>query len=108
MKLDGSRVDIAFMALDELIRRAYHIRPDQLIGPDWMRDQHFDILANIPEGASSAQLPEMLQALLDARFKLAAHRETREQPVYELRVDKSGPKLREWNPLLRTNPRIRR
>lgn len=95
MKLDGVRVDIAFTALDELIRRAYRIRPDQLDGPDWMRDQHCDILANIPEAASAAKVPEMLQALLAERFKLAAHHETRQQPVYELRVNEGGPKLRD-------------
>jgi uncharacterized protein (TIGR03435 family) len=95
LKIEGSRVDIAFMPLDALIPRAYRIRRDQLIGPDWMSVQRFDILATTPEGAAGAQVPEMLQALLAERFKLTAHRETREQPVYELRVDKNGPKLKE-------------
>jgi uncharacterized protein (TIGR03435 family) len=94
LKVVGLRVDIAFMALDELIVRAYRLKAHQLLGPDWMRDQKFDILANIPTGASPAQVPEMLQALLADRFKLTAHRETRDQPVYALLVDKSGSKLK--------------
>jgi uncharacterized protein (TIGR03435 family) len=36
----------------------------------------------------------MLQALLEDRFNLKIHRETRDIPVYELTVAKGGPKLR--------------
>jgi len=36
----------------------------------------------------------MLQALLEDRFKLRAHRETREVPIYALTVAKDGAKLR--------------
>jgi uncharacterized protein (TIGR03435 family) len=35
----------------------------------------------------------MLQALLEERFQLKSHRETREVPVYALVVDKNGAKL---------------
>jgi uncharacterized protein (TIGR03435 family) len=35
-----------------------------------------------------------MQALLEERFKLKLHRETREGPVYELVVAKGGPKLK--------------
>jgi uncharacterized protein (TIGR03435 family) len=35
----------------------------------------------------------MLRALLEDRFKLRVHRETKEVPVYFLRVAKNGPKL---------------
>jgi uncharacterized protein (TIGR03435 family) len=35
----------------------------------------------------------MMQALLEDRFKMKIHRETREVPVYALTVDKGGPKL---------------
>jgi uncharacterized protein (TIGR03435 family) len=94
LKIEGTRVD-AWMALDELLAKAYRIRPDQLSGPDWMHSRKFDILANIPEGVSPSQVPEMLQALLVERFHLAAHRETRDQPVYALTVDKNGPMLKE-------------
>jgi len=40
-------------------------------------------------------VPEMLQALLAERFKLATHREMSEQPVLGLVIGKSGPKLKE-------------
>ena len=40
----------------------------------------------------------MLQALLAERFKLAVHRENKEQSVYALVVGKNGPKLKESPP----------
>jgi uncharacterized protein (TIGR03435 family) len=82
------------MALDQLIIRAYRVKPHQLSGPDWMRKQKFDILANIPANAATAQVPEMLQVMLSERFKLAIHRETRDQPAYALVIDKGGPNLK--------------
>ncbi|MBV8842798.1 MAG: TIGR03435 family protein [Bryobacterales bacterium] len=94
LRISGSRVDIGFMPLDQIIVRAHRIRPDQLSGPDWMHQQRFDILANLPEGAAAAQVPEMLQKLLADRFKLAVHREMKEQPVYALSVDRNGPRLK--------------
>jgi uncharacterized protein (TIGR03435 family) len=86
-------VDIRYMSLSRLILTAYRLKPYQLSGPDWMWSQRFDIMAKLPEGASKAQVPEMLQALLAERFKLAIHRERKEQPVYALVVSENGPKL---------------
>jgi len=41
---------------------------------------------------------QMMESVLVDRFKFAAHRETRELPVYELVVAKGGPKLKEAVP----------
>ncbi len=76
--ITGSRVDIRFMALDQLIVKAYGIKPHQLSGPGWMSSQRFDIAAKIPDGVSKERLPEMLQALLAERFKLTIHRDSKE------------------------------
>ena len=40
----------------------------------------------------------MMQALLEERFQLKIHRETREVAVYELTVAKGGPKLQAAQP----------
>jgi uncharacterized protein (TIGR03435 family) len=104
LKVDGSRVDIRYYTLRDLIQKAYHLKPYQLssenrntISPNywqWMMSERFDIVAKIPEGFSTDEVPEMLRDLLADRFKLALHREKRELPVYALVVDKKGLKLK--------------
>jgi uncharacterized protein (TIGR03435 family) len=98
MSVDGARVDIGYLSLADLIPIAFAVRPYQVSGPEWMKVQRFDILAKIPEGATKEQVPEMLQALLEERFKLKVHRENRDFPVYGLVVGKSGSKLKESPP----------
>ena len=98
MTVDAARVDIGNSSLADLIRTAYRVKPYQISGPGWMSSERFDVVATIPEGATSGQVPEMLQALLAERFKLSAHRESKEQAVYALVVGKSGPKLTESLP----------
>ena len=61
-------------------------------------NERFDVLAKMPEGATKEQVPEMLQALLAERFKLAIHHDTKELSVYALVVGKGGPKLKESPP----------
>jgi uncharacterized protein (TIGR03435 family) len=93
LTVEGARVDIRYMSLSRLILTAYRLKPYQLSGTDWMKTQRFDILAKIPEGGSKDKVPEMLQSLLADRFKLAIHRENKEQPVYALVVGKNGQRL---------------
>jgi uncharacterized protein (TIGR03435 family) len=103
-RMDGSRVDIRYSTLFDLISRAYRLKRYQLsnVNPktisklywDWMGSQRFEIAATIPEGVSASQVPEMLQQLLAQRFKLSLHFATRDRPVYALVVEKNGPKLR--------------
>jgi uncharacterized protein (TIGR03435 family) len=98
MSVDGARVDIGFMSLGDLLPLAYKVKPYQVTGPDWMRQERWDILAKIPEGGSKDQVPEMLLALLTERFKLAVHRDTKDLPVYALVVGKNGLKMKESTP----------
>jgi uncharacterized protein (TIGR03435 family) len=64
-------------------------------GPDWVHSQSFQIDAK-SDGTPSIQMMEgpMLQAVLEDRFKLKIHRETRQGPVYELVLGKGSPKLK--------------
>jgi uncharacterized protein (TIGR03435 family) len=97
-KIDAARVDIGLAPLAFLIRMAYNVKPYQLSGPDWMARERFDVVANLPEGAAKDQVPQMLQALLAERFKLAVRRESKVQTVYALLVGKDGPQLKETPP----------
>jgi uncharacterized protein (TIGR03435 family) len=93
--INPTRFDMAFASLLTLIGMAYKVDPFQIAGPDWMATDRFDIVAGIPEGATRDQIPQMLQALLAERFKLAVHRELGDRPVYALVVGRDGPKLKE-------------
>ena len=85
--------------LRELIAAAYAVETYQVAGgPAWSDSARFAIAAKPPAAASREQLLQMLQPLLADRFQLAFHRETRNLPVYELVVAKSGPKFHRAQP----------
>jgi len=95
MHINGSRADYGFMSLADLIPYAYRVKRYQLSGPAWMNDTRWDILAKIPVGQPVDRAPEMMQNLLAERFKLAIHRENREQSVYALVIGNGGLKIKE-------------
>lgn len=77
-----------------------------VVGPDWVNSARYVIQGKPPESIEKAmqtmtaeerrkQAQLMEQSLLADRFKLKAHFETREMPVYQLIVAKGGPKLKE-------------
>src|SRR5262249_47875683 len=49
-------------------------------------------------GCPLTPIQTMMQGLLRDRFELKTHRETRELPIYELRIGKNGFKLKEVDP----------
>lgn len=99
--ISGDRVDIQCFTLAGLMGHAFRIPPDRIVGADWITAgaaTKFDIAAKLPEGTSEAQVPEMLQNLLADRFKLAIHRENKEETVYGLVVAKGGLKAKNASP----------
>jgi uncharacterized protein (TIGR03435 family) len=100
MKIDGKRVDIGNFGMMQLICKAYDVKTYQVSGPSWLQGaglagQRFDIVANLPEGATKEQIPQMLQALLAERFKLAIHRDSKDQAIYAMVVGKGPLKIKE-------------
>jgi uncharacterized protein (TIGR03435 family) len=98
--VDDARVYIPTATLADLINMAFRVRPYQVTGPAWLTAtgggvQRFTVQAKLPDGASRDKAPEMLQTLLAERFRLAFHREDKEQSVYALIEGKGGSKLRE-------------
>ncbi len=67
--------------------------PYQIEYPSWMSSTYFAVDATLPEGATKADLPIMIRHLLEDRFALKYHHETRQMSGYELVVAKSGPHL---------------
>jgi uncharacterized protein (TIGR03435 family) len=95
----GNRLNAVAEMPRGLIMWAYKLRNFQApVTPPLgaMDDVPYDIVAKA-EGdgtPSKDEFRQMLQLLLTDRFKMAAHREMREMPVYALVVGKNGPKLK--------------
>ncbi len=101
------RLTIRCYQLRRLLFIAYSIRLDPTIRgmPSWGDSAHFDIdakaddatteaMKKLSEKEQSNQAQQMLRALLADRFRLKAHTETRQGPIYNLVAAKSGFKLK--------------
>jgi uncharacterized protein (TIGR03435 family) len=65
-------------------------------GPGWINSDRYEINAKGENDAAwQVMLGPMMQALLEDRFKLKLHRETREIPAYGLSLSKNDLKLRQ-------------
>lgn len=92
----GGKLSTTNASLQMMIGFAYDVRNHQISGgPNWLDSAKFNVEAKapstieIPPGPDGAvQLRLMLQSLLAERFKLVVHRETRQQQVYDLVIDK--------------------
>jgi uncharacterized protein (TIGR03435 family) len=83
--------------LQQLIQYAFNIHDFQMVGgPTWIRSERFDVMVKAPSPTGIAERRLMLKRLLEQRFGLRTHVETRNSPVYELtfarRDKKLGPK----------------
>jgi uncharacterized protein (TIGR03435 family) len=87
------------ITLGEFIRLAYDVRSYQIDGPDWITNNgsstRFDIVAKASAPMTDRERHAALVPLLDERFHLKLHRDTRTLPVYSLVIDKGGPKFKE-------------
>ena len=63
-------------------------------GPQWIDEDRYDVTAKVDGAWSLPQMSNMLRALLADRFKLVAHRETRELPTYALVTASANSLLR--------------
>jgi uncharacterized protein (TIGR03435 family) len=103
------RVNIISATLRTLLRTAYRVQDYQIVGgPDWLAVDRFDIQATPPADyqpqpfapcvtvdCPPTAVQIIMQGLLEDRFRLKTHRETKELPVYELTIGKNGFKLKE-------------
>jgi uncharacterized protein (TIGR03435 family) len=94
--LRGARYDLRKATMLDLIRIAYGVNPEAVLGgPNWLEFERFDIAAKAPVSSSPESIRLMLRPLLADRFKLVLHEDTRPMPVYALTRAKGQPKLRE-------------
>jgi len=98
LTINAGRVTIRNGPLRAIIRSAFGLQAFEVVGgPDWVDTDGWDVNAKAEPGAERQPTGPMMQSLLADRFKLVAHKETRDLPVYALvfaRQDHAfGPKL---------------
>jgi len=79
--------------LRRLIAESWHLQLNQVLGPNWLDQNEYDLTARAATTVSKDQLTLMLRTLVDDRFHLKHHSESRDLRHYELVVDKAGPKI---------------
>ncbi len=93
----SGRLTIRNMDLWNLIKTAFSLRDLEISGgASWIRNRSYDIQAQpapSPNPVPREQVLRMLQALLEDRFRLKWHKETREGPAYGLTVARGGTKM---------------
>jgi uncharacterized protein (TIGR03435 family) len=77
-----------------LLAEAYNVKTYQIVGPDWMDAQRYDVIAKAPAGTSFERVRQMLQSLLIERLQMTIHHETRDLRGYVLVIGKDGPQLK--------------
>ena len=97
------RLQVGCVSLQNLIQVAYggisNGKPNMQLmritgAPGWVQSDFYSVAAKA-DGPVPVEIMvgPMLQALLEDRFKLKVHRESREQPVYTMTVGKNGLKI---------------
>lgn len=101
----GDTLDAEHCSLRALVAFAYDLRDVQLSGgPAWadrgdaklMDAELYQVIGKVSSETppSMDSFRRMLQTLLADRFRLRVHHVQKDLPVYNLTVDKGGPKLR--------------
>jgi uncharacterized protein (TIGR03435 family) len=93
--LRNGRLDFTRANLKTMIGIAYKVRMPQITGgPAWVGTDRYDVAATSSElSPSEDRYRSMLRNMLEDRFHLAAHRETRDTTLYALVLGKNGLKI---------------
>ena len=92
---NGTGYIVQNMTAKTMMSVMYRIPARQITGgPDWFSTEPFDVQAKTEKSYSLDELHTMFKNLLADRFGLKFHIETKEGPVYDLVVGKSGVKMK--------------
>lgn len=94
-RITGGRLVSTNWTLANLIQQAYSVHYYQVLGgPSWLADARFNIEATAGrDDVTRDQMLSMLRTLLEERFRLKVHRESKEGNVFVLTQTKGGHKL---------------
>jgi uncharacterized protein (TIGR03435 family) len=95
-RIVGGRLVSTNYSLKNLIAPAYNIPQYNMVGgPSWLAEDKFNIEATAGrDDVTRDQVLAMLRTLLEERFKLKVHRETKDGDVYVLLQAKGGHKMK--------------
>jgi uncharacterized protein (TIGR03435 family) len=100
---DPGRMTFRGVSMETLLSTAFAVQFDQISAPasiqEWLVKNRslgvkYDIVAEVPPGATKEDAQKMLASLLLERFGLVYHIQTRDFEGYRLTVAKGGPKLK--------------
>ncbi len=105
IRVSPNRMSIQSMTLTWLIYTAYgegmNTSATVTGGPDWVNRTAYAVEGLAHEPATQRQFQAMLRTLLEDRFGLKIHTETKEGSIYALVLDRSdgklGPKVQAWD-----------
>lgn len=75
---------LARASLRDCVQWAWNLREYQLVGPDWITFEQFEIATRTTSPTAPQDLRAMMQTLLAERFQLVLRRERKEMPVLAL------------------------
>ena len=87
-------VSMRDVTVSTCIKWAYGMQQSQIMGPEALTHDRFDIEAKADDLVGVEQMKLMMRTLLEERFGLESHRESRELSSYALTVAKRGSKLK--------------
>lgn len=91
MNISYDHVSLPGITVKGLLMYAYKLRLDQILGsPEWTSTEFWAIRAKPPAGTDLTQadtIRKMLQSLLEDRFRLKVHLESKEAPLDVLVID---------------------
>ena len=98
IRIRPGNISVTGMPIRILIRQAYgQLQDFQLVGgPGWINSDRFDIEAKVEDSAAGFGpqfVPTVLRQLLEDRFRLKTHKETRELPIFALMLARGDGRL---------------
>lgn len=95
MAEEPGRLNYTDVGLRACILAAYGLKDYQLEGMEHRSPERYDIVAKADHPATGKDLMALLQLLLEERFRLKFHTDSREIPVYKITAGNGTSRLRE-------------
>jgi|HubBroStandDraft_1064217.scaffolds.fasta_scaffold109217_2 uncharacterized protein (TIGR03435 family) len=93
VEVHPGNISMRNVLITSCIKWAYEVQLIQISGREKLSFDRYEILAKAEKATPVPQMRLMMQVLLADRFKLEAHRETKETRAYALVVSEPSPRL---------------